>query len=123
MEEKHLSVTNAGKIIDILKNRNEAKSVLNSYNIEDAEVLAIVTRIIDDIIKIYDGDNKDLAIQGSKYLLEFGMESLPQSKSVSKQPATIEKIQKEIRTLISNRGVRSASFSITVDNKGLVQFL
>lgn len=123
MEEKHLSVTNAGKIIDILKNRNEAKSVLNSYNIEDAEVLAIVTRIIDDIIKIYDGDNKDLAIQGSKFLLEFGMESLPQSKTVSKQPATIEKIQKEIRTLISNQGVRSASFSITVDNKGLVQFL
>lgn len=122
MEEKHLSVTNAGKIIDILKNRNEAKSVLNSHNIEDAEVLAIVTRIIDDIIKIYDGDNKDLAIQGSKYLLEFGMESLPKGKTVSKQPATIEKIQKEIRTLISNQGVRSASFSITVDNKGLVKF-
>lgn len=123
MEEKHLPVTVAGKIIDILKNRNEAKSVLNSHNIEDAEALDLVTRIIDDIIKIYDGDNKDLAIQGSKYLLEFGMESLPKGKIVSKQPARIEKIQKDIRALISNQGVRGASFSVTVDNKGLVHFL
>lgn len=123
IEDKNLSVTNAGKIIDILKNRNEAKSVLNSHNIEDTEVLAFVRRIIDDIINLYDGVNKELAIQGSKYLLEYGMNSLPESKTVQKQPAKIDKIQKEIRALLSERGIRSASFSVTVDNNGSVRFL
>lgn len=122
-EEKHLSVTNAGKIIDIIKNRNDAKSVLKTHNLEDSEVLSIVTRIIDEIIKVYDGSNKDLAIQAGKYLLEFGMKSLPKSKNVQRQPAKIEKVQKEIRSLLSDRGIRSASFSVSVDNRGFVRFI
>ena len=85
------------KIIDIIKNRNDAKSVLKTHNLEGSEVLSIVTRIIDEIIKVYDGSNKDLAIQAGKYLLEFGMKSLPKSKNVQRQPAKIEKVQKEIR--------------------------
>ena len=122
-EEKHLSVTNAGKIIDIIKNRNNAKSVLKTHNLENSEVLSIVTRIIDEIIKVYDGSNKDLAIQAGKYLLEFGMKSLPKSKNVQRQPAKIEKVQKEIRSLLSDRGIRSASFSVSVDNRGFVRFI
>ena len=106
-----------------MKNRNEAKSVLNSHNIEDTEVLAFVRRIVDDIINLYDGMNKELAIQGSKLLLEYGMNSLPECKTVQKQPAKIEKIQKEIRALLSERGIRSASFSVAVDNNGSVRFL
>ena len=121
--EKKLSVTNAGKIIDILKNRNEAKSALKSHNIEDTEVLAIVTRIIDDIINLYEGDNKDLAIQGSKYLLEYGIKSLPKSNIVHKKPVIIENIQKEIRVLLSDRGIKNASFSVAVDSKGVIRFL
>ena len=122
-EEKHLSVTNAGKIIDIIKNRNDAKSVLKTHNLEDSEALAIVMRIIDDIINVYDGSNKELAIQAGKYLLEFGMNSLPKSKSVHRMPAEIEKIQKDIRNLLSDRGIKSASFSISVDNRGFVSFI
>ena len=122
-EEKHLSITNAGKIIDIIKNRNDAKSVLKTHNLEDSEVLSIVTRIIDEIIKVYDGSNKDLAIQAGKYLLEFGMKSLPKSKNIQRQPAKIEKVQKEIRSLLSDRGIRSASFSVSVDNRGFVRFI
>lgn len=122
-EEKSLSVTNAGKIIDIIKNRNDAKSVLKTHNLENSEVLSVVTRIIDEIINVYDGSNKDLAIQAGKYLLEFGMKSLPQSISVQKQPAKIEKVQKEIRSLLSDRCIRSISFSVSVDNKGFVRFI
>ena len=122
-EEKNLSVTNAGKIIDILKNRNEAKSILNSHNIEDSEVLAMITQIIDEIINSYEGNNKDLAIQGSKYLLEYGIKSLPYTKFIQKQPAKIEKIQKEIRTLITDKGIKGISLSITVDNYGAIRFL
>lgn len=121
-EEKHLSVTNAGRIIDILKNREQAKSVLVSHNIEETEVLAIVTRIIDDIINSYDGDNKDIAIQGSKFLLEFGMRSLPKSNNIQKLPAKTETIQKAISALLSKKGIRSASFSVAVDSKGIVRF-
>ena len=122
-EEKSLSVTNAGKIVDILKKRNEAKSVLNSYNIEDTEsILAIVRRVVDDIIKSYDGINKDIAIQGSKYLLEFGIKTLPKRKIEQKQHAKIEMIQKEIKGLLIEKGLRSVSFSIVVDKKGFVSF-
>ena len=123
IEDKNLSVTYAGKIIDILKNRNEAKTVLNSHNIEDTEVLSFVRRIIDDIINLYDGINKELAIQGSKLLLEYGMRSLSDSKTIQKQPAIIENVQKEIRTLLSGRGIRNTSISIIVDNNGIVRFL
>ena len=122
-EEKHLSITNAGKIIDILKNRDEAKSVLISHNIEEAEVSAIVTRIIDDIINSYDGDNKDIAIQGSKYLMEFGMMSLPKSKTIQKLSAKTETMQKEISALIADKGIRCTSFSVSVDGNGIVRFL
>ncbi len=122
-DEKHLSVTNAGKLIDIIKNRNDAKSVLKTHNLEDSEALSIVMRIIDDIINVYDGSNKELAIQAGKYLLEFGMNSLPKSKSVHRMPAEIEKIQKDIRNLLSDRGIKSASFSISVDNRGFVSFI
>lgn len=122
-EVKHLSVTNAGKIIDILKNRNEAKSVLVSHNIEEMEVLAIVTRIINDIINSYDGDSKDIAVQGSKYLLEFGMRSLPKNKNIQKLPAKTETIQKEISALIVDKGIKSTSFSVEVDGNGIVRFL
>ena len=122
-EEKHLSVTNAGKIIDIIKNRNDAKSVLKTHNLEDPEILSVIMQIIDEIINAYDGSNKDLAIQAGKYLLEFGMKSLPPSKIVQKQPAKIEKIQKEIRSLLSDRGIINASFSVSVDNKGFVSFI
>ena len=86
-------------------------------------MLSIVTRIIDEIIKVYDGSNKDLAIQAGKYLLEFGMKSLPKSKNVQRQPAKIEKVQKEIRSLLLDRGIRSASFSVSVDNRGFVRFI
>ena len=113
----------SGKIIDIIKNRNDAKSVLKTHNLEGSEVLSIVTRIIDEIIKVYDGSNKDLAIQAGKYLLEFGMKSLPKSKNVQRQPAKREKVQKEIRSLLSDRGIRSASFSVSVDNRGFVRFI
>ena len=122
-EEKHLSFTNAGKIIDIIKNRNDAKSVLKAYKLEDSEVLPLVMRIIDEIIKVYEGSNKDLAIQAGKYLLEFGMKSLPKGKSVQKQPAKIEKIQNEIRSILSDSGIRSTSFSVSVDNKGFISFI
>jgi len=122
-EEKNLSVTNAGKIIDILKNRKEVKAVLKAHNLEGTEVLSIVNRIVDDIINLYNGDNKELAIQGGKYLLEYGLNSLPKSKMVQKQPAKIEKIQKEICVLISDRGIRNASFSVAVDGSGQVRFL
>lgn len=81
-EEKNLSVTNAGKIIDILKNRNEAKSILNSYNLEDAEISAIITRIINDIINSYEGENKQLAVQGSKLLLEYGISLLSNTNKI-----------------------------------------
>lgn len=121
--EKNLSVTNAGKIVDILKNRNEVKSILNFYNLKEAEILDIVSRIIDDIINLYEGKNKDLAIQGSKFLLEFGIKSLPKCKSVQKQPAKIDVIQKEIRTLLTDRNIRNTTFSIMVDSKGIVSFL
>ena len=123
IEDKGLSVTYAGKVIDILKNRNEAKSVLNAHNIEDTEVLVLVRRTTDDIINLYEGVNKELAIQGSKYLLEYGIKSLPRVKTVQKQPLKIEKIQEEIRTLLSDRGIRSTSFSVSVDNNGIVRFL
>lgn len=122
-EDKNLSVTNAGKLIDIIKNRNDAKSVLKTHNLEDSELLPIVMRVLDEIIDVYDGSNKDLAIQAGKYLLEFGMKSLPISKNVQRQPAKIEKVQKEIRSLISDRGIRSASFSVSVDNTGFVRFI
>lgn len=123
IEEKHLSVTNAGKIIDIIKNRNDARSILKTHNLEDSEVLSVVMQIINEIINAYDGSNKDLAIQAGKYLLEFGMKSLPESKIVQKQPAKIEKVQKEIRTLLSDRGIINASFSVSVDKKGFVSFI
>ncbi|MBP5420880.1 MAG: hypothetical protein J6Y78_00405 [Paludibacteraceae bacterium] len=122
-EEKNVSVTNAGKIIDILKNKNEVKAVLKAHNLEGTEVLSIVNRIVDDIINLYDGDNKELAIQGGKYLLEYGLNSLPKSKMIQILPAKIEKIQKEIRVLLSDRGIRNMSFSVAVDGSGQVRFL
>ena len=122
-EEKNLSVTNAGKIIDILKNRNEVKAVLKTHNLEGTEVLSIVNRVVEDIINLYNGDNKELAIQGGKYLLEYGLNSLPKSKIVQRQPAKIEKIQKEIRVLLSDRGIRNTSFSVAIDGSGQVRFL
>ena len=122
-EEKNMSVTNAGKIIDILKNRNEVKAVLKAHNLEGTEVLSIVNRIVYDIINLYDGDNKELAIQGGKYLLEYGLNSLPKSKMVQRQPAKIERIQKEISVLLSDRGIRNTSFSVAVDGSGQVRFL
>lgn len=122
-EEKNLSVTNAGKIIDILKNRNEVKAVLKNHNLEGTEVLSIVNRVVEDIINLYNGDNKELAIQGGKYLLEYGLNSLPKSKIVQRQPAKIEKIQKEIRVLLSDRGIRNTSFSVAIDGSGQVRFL
>ena len=122
-EEKNLSVTNAGKIIDILKNRNEVKAVLKAHNLEGTEVLSIVNRIVDDIINLYNDGNKELAIQGGKYLLEYGLNSLPKSKIVQRWPAKIEKIQKEICVLLSDRGIRNTSFSIAVDGSGQVRFL
>lgn len=94
-EEKNVSVTNAGKIIDILKNKNEVKAVLKAHNLEGTEVLSIVNRIVDDIINLYDGDNKELAIQGGKYLLEYGLNSLPKSKMIQILPAKIEKFKKK----------------------------
>ena len=123
IEKKHMSVTSAGKIIDIIKNRNDARSVLKTHNLEDSGVLSIVTRIVDEIINLNEGTNKDLAIQAGKYLLEFGMKSLPQNKTVQKQSAKIEKVQKEIRSLLSDRGIINASFSVSVDNKGFVSFI
>lgn len=122
-EDKNLSVTNAGKIIDILKNRNEVKAVLKAHNIEGTEVLSIVNRIVDEIINLYNDDNKELAIQGGKYLLEYGLNSLPKSKMVQRCPAKIEKIQKEICVLLSDRGIRNTSFSVAVDGSGQVRFL
>ena len=122
-EEKNLSVTNAGKIIDILKNRNDVKAVLKTHNLEGTEVLSIVNRVVEDIINLYNGDNKELAIQGGKYLLEYGLNSLPKSKIVQRQPAKIEKIQKEIRVLLSDRGIRNTSFSVAIDGSGQVRFL
>lgn len=122
-EEKNVSVTNAGKIIDILKNKNEVKAVLKAHNLEGTEVLSIVNRIVDDIINLYDGDNKELAIQGGKYLLEYGLNSLPKSKMIQILPAKIEKVQKEIRVLLSDRGIRNMSFSVAVDGSGQVRFL
>ena len=123
IEEKHLSVTYAGKIIDIIKNRNDARSILKTHNLEDSEVLSVVMQIINEIINAYDGSKKDLAIQAGKYLLEFGMISLPESKIAQKQPAKIEKVQKEIRSLLLDRGIINASFSVSVDNKGFVSFI
>ena len=123
VDEKNLSVTTAGKIIDILKNRNEAKTVLSSHNLEETEVLPFVRRIVDDIINSYEGDKKNLAVQGSKYLLEYGMKSLPTTKPVQRQLAKIEKIQKEIRTLLSVRGIKNTSFSVAVDSSGIIRFL
>lgn len=73
INEKKISVTNAGKIIDILKNKDEAKSVLDSNNLEDTDILSIISRILDNIIKSYKGNKKEIAILGSKYLLEYGM--------------------------------------------------
>lgn len=122
-EEKNVSVTNAGKIIDILKNKNEVKAVLKAHNLEGTEVLSIVNRIVNDIINLYDGDNKELAIQGGKYLLEYGLNSLPKSKMIQILPAKIEKIQKEICVLLSDRGIRNMSFSVAVDGTGQVRFL
>ena len=122
-EEKNVSVTNAGKIIDILKNKNEVKAVLKAHNLEGTEVLSIVNRIVNDIINLYDGDIKELAIQGGKYLLEYGLNSLPKSKMIQILPAKIEKIQKEIRVLLSDRGIRNMSFSVAVDGSGQVRFL
>lgn len=122
-EDKHLSVTNAGKVIDIIKNRKEAKAVLKSHNLEDSEVLAIVTQVIDEIINMCCEANKDLAIQAGKYLLEYGIKSLPKSNSIQAQPAKIQHIQKEIRSLLSEKGIRNATFSVSVDNKGLVSFI
>ena len=123
IEEKHLSVTNSGKIIDIIKNKNDAKSVLKAHNLEDSEVLSVVMQIIDEIINLYEGSNKDLAIQASKYLLEFGMKSLPPGRIVQKQPAKIEKIQKDIQRLLLDRGIKNTSFSVSVDNNGFVSFI
>ena len=80
-------------------------------------------QIIDEIINLYEGSNKDLAIQASKYLLEFGMKSLPPGKIVQKQPAKIEKIQKDIQRLLLDRGIKNTSFSVSVDNNGFVSFI
>ena len=73
LKEKHLAVTNAGKIIDLLKNHKLAKQVISSHNLDSSvQILSLVLGIIEDIINSYEGENKELAIEGGKYLLEFG---------------------------------------------------
>lgn len=85
-EEKHMSVTRAGKVIDVLKNRNEAKTVLKSYRIKETEpIMSLVTKILERVVDSYADTNKELAILGGKYLLEFGNMSSLQVLSGCKQ--------------------------------------
>lgn len=121
LEEKHISVTSAGKFIDILKNRKQAKHVLKLHNIEGSvQILSLVIGIVSDIVDSYEGENKDLAIQGCKLLLDFGKSVLTGNDQTIQHPKELCYIKKDIESIVSKQNISNMSFSVIIDGCGSV---